>query len=280
MLLKKGNIIPAESRSVCVIKLSTLHQQRAGLKGAQSHEWCGEPPGQPVCLDVSQTYWAKRLLRTSMWDGEEKQDDLQGQGRTAALEGCKGTVEQKQQMIKIQLLMTQERVACLLTLFYVKPHPGQLSAARKGQDMPLCLSKSCFVSCQLWYFLGIGEVLMEAVSFQRHSKLSVCMCPQITSAFPKWRKLLLEKSPMWGGHGHKTYSLCFAWLSVQKSEVIWALGCFWSPLELKAWNKKGCDIWGIRACWDSFACLYTAKEAKTVWALFMLHFENDSWASY
>lgn len=46
-----------------------------------------------------------------MWIGEEKQDDLQGQGRTAALEGCKGTVEQKQQMIKIQLLMTQEREA-------------------------------------------------------------------------------------------------------------------------------------------------------------------------
>lgn len=84
-----------------------------------------------------------------MWDGEEKQDDLQGQGRTGALEGCKGSVEQKQQIIKIQLLMTQEWEACLLILSYVKPHPGQLSAAKKGQDMSLFLSKSCFVSCQL-----------------------------------------------------------------------------------------------------------------------------------
>lgn len=45
--------------------------------------------------------------------------------------------------------MTQEQEACLLTLSYVKLHPGQLSAAKKGQDMPLFLSKSCFVSCQL-----------------------------------------------------------------------------------------------------------------------------------
>lgn len=155
-----------------------LHQHRAGLKGAQSQKRYGKPPSQPVVLDASQMYWARSLLRMCMWDGEEKQDELQGQGRTRALEGCKGIVEQKQQMIKIQILMTQDREACLLTLSYVKPHPGQLSAARKGQDMPLFLSKSCFVSCQLWHFLGIGEVLMEAVSFQGPQQAhSVCTCP-------------------------------------------------------------------------------------------------------
>lgn len=75
--------------------------------------------------------------------------------------------------------MTQEQEACLLTLSYVKLHPGQLSAAKKGQDMPLFLSKSCFVSCQLWHFLGIGEVLMKAVSFQGPQQThSVCTCPR------------------------------------------------------------------------------------------------------
>ena len=93
-------------------------------------------------------------------------DDLQGQRRTGALEGCKGIVEQKQQTIQIQLLLIQERKPCLFTLSYVKPHPGQLSAAKKGQDMSIFLSESCFVSCQLWHFLGSGEALMGAVSFQ------------------------------------------------------------------------------------------------------------------
>lgn len=77
-------------------------------------------------------------------------------GRTAALEGCEGIVEQKQQTIHIQLLMIRERKRCLFALSYVQPQPGQLSAAKKGQDMLIFLSKSCFGSCQLWHFFGSG----------------------------------------------------------------------------------------------------------------------------
>lgn len=39
--------------------------------------------------------------------------------------------------------MTQEREACLLTLSYVKPHPGQLSAAKKGHFS--CLKAALFL---------------------------------------------------------------------------------------------------------------------------------------
>ena len=84
--LKKGNTAPAESRRVCVIKLYTLHQHGAGLKGVRGRRWCGRPAGWPVCLDVSRPYRARSLLRTSVWGGE----GLRGTGKDCSSGGLRG----------------------------------------------------------------------------------------------------------------------------------------------------------------------------------------------
>ena len=55
------------------------------------------------------------------------------------MEGCEGIAEQRQQAIHVQLLTIEEQKPHLLTLSYVKAHPEQLSAAKKGQDMSVFL---------------------------------------------------------------------------------------------------------------------------------------------
>lgn len=92
-------------------------------------------------------------------------DDLQGERRSGALEGCEGIVEQKQQTIQIKLMLREWKPS-LFALSRVKPYPGRLSAAKKGRDVSIFVPGRCFVSCQLWHFLGSGEALVGAVSFR------------------------------------------------------------------------------------------------------------------
>lgn len=160
----------------------------------------------------------KRTEPEACWEracGMERRcrDDLQGQRRTAALEGCKGIVEQKQRAIQIQLLMIQERKPCLFTLSYVKPHSGQLSAAKKGQDMSIFLSKSCFVSCQLWHFFGSGEVLVGAVSFREPHQMGNLRTPLCAERTPfRWCQCFQNEARYFSrrGFGNLWYSPCHA----------------------------------------------------------------------
>lgn len=78
---------------------------------------------------------------------------------------------------------------------------------------PPCNAHLCGHSEAAAVALMSGQGLQQCAGDQ-HQPSADCLV-HTHCAWPR-----TSPGPMWSSHGHKTYSLCFPWLSVQKSEVI------------------------------------------------------------